>query len=160
MTWKDYITDAETTLEEADMSLDEKLVKKVRMRRNDANVPVKEIVWVTNKPNTHVEYDDDHNPREVVNTGEYKMKKRQAARKAQLKRNAKKKRSQDLRKKTFAQRDKRGIDYNMKVPQLNTRREEGETLKSDIKGSLTAKLDRIKNGLKRILQVKHLAKNT
>ena len=48
----------------------------------------------------------------------------------------------------------------MKVPQLNARREEGQELKSDIKGAIKAKLDRVKNGLKRILQVKHLAKNT
>ncbi len=130
------------------MSLDEKLVKKVRERRNDANVPVKEIVWVTDKANTHVEYDENGNPREVIDTGMYKQKKRQAARKAQRKRNAKIKQSQKLRVKTFKEREKKGIEYNKKVPQLNKRREEGEELKSDLKGALKAKLDRIKNGLK------------
>ena len=69
MNWKDYISEADRINEESDMSLDEKLVKKVRIRRNDANVPVKKIVWVTNKPNTHVEYDENGNPREVIDTG-------------------------------------------------------------------------------------------
>lgn len=137
------------------MSLDEKLVKKVRERRNDANVPVKEIVWVTDKVNTHVEYDENGNPREVIDTGMYKQKKRQAARKAQRKRNAKMKQSQQLRVKTFKDRAKKGIEYNKKVPQLNRRREEGQTLKSDLKGALKAKLDRIKNGLKDMMNSLH-----
>ena len=155
MNWKDYISEAERINEESGMSLDEKLVKKVRERRNDANVPVKEIVWVTDKVNTHVEYDENGNPREVIDTGMYKQKKRQAARKAQRKRNAKMKQSQKLRVKTFKDRAKKGIDYNKKVPQLNRRREEGQTLKSDLKGALKAKLDRIKNGLKDMMNSLH-----
>lgn len=155
MNWKDYISEAERINEESGMSLDEKLVKKVRERRNDANVPVKEIVWVTDKVNTHVEYDENGNPREVIDTGMYKQKKRQAARKAQRKRNAKMKQSQKLRVQTFKDRAKKGIDYNKKVPQLNRRREEGQTLKSDLKGALKAKLDRIKNGLKDMMNSLH-----
>lgn len=155
MNWKDYISEAERINEESGMSLDEKLVKKVRERRNDANVPVKEIVWVTDKVNTHVEYDENGNPREVIDTGMYKQKKRQAARKAQRKRNAKMKQSQKLRVKTFKDRAKKGIEYNKKVPQLNRRREEGQTLKSDLKGALKAKLDRIKNGLKDMMNSLH-----
>ncbi len=155
MNWKDYISEAERINEESGMSLDEKLVKKVRERRNDANVPVKEIVWVTDKVNTHVEYDENGNPREVIDTGMYKQKKRQAARKAQRKRNAKMKQSQKLRVKTFKDRAKKGIEYNKKVPQLNRRREEGQELKSDLKGALKAKLDRIKNGLKNMMNSLH-----
>jgi hypothetical protein len=155
MNWKDYISEAERINEESGMSLDEKLVKKVRERRNDANVPVKEIVWVTDKVNTHVEYDENGNPREVIDTGMYKQKKRQAARKAQRKRNAKIKQSQKLRVKTFKDRAKKGIEYNKKVPQLNRRREEGQDLKSDLKGALKAKLDRIKNGLKNMMNSLH-----
>ena len=155
MNWKDYISEAERINEESGMSLDEKIVKKVRERRNDANVPVKEIVWVTDKVNTHVEYDENGNPREVIDTGMYKQKKRQAARKAQRKRNAKMKQSQKLRVKTFKDRAKKGIEYNKKVPQLNRRREEGQTLKSDLKGALKAKLDRIKNGLKDMMNSLH-----
>ena len=155
MNWKDYISEAERINEESGMSLDEKLVKKVRERRNDANVPVKEIVWVTDKVNTHVEYDENGNPREVIDTGMYKQKKRQAARKAQRKRNAKIKQSQKLRIKTFKDRAKKGIEYNKKVPQLNRRREEGQDLKSDLKGALKAKLDRIKNGLKNMMNSLH-----
>jgi hypothetical protein len=155
MNWKDYISEAERINEESGMSLDEKLVKKVRERRNDANVPVKEIVWVTDKVNTHVEYDENGNPREVIDTGMYKQKKRQAARKAQRKRNAKMKQSQKLRVKTFKDRAKKGIEYNKKVPQLNRRREEGQDLKSDLKGALKAKLDRIKNGLKNVMNSLH-----
>jgi hypothetical protein len=155
MNWKDYISEAERINEESGMSLDEKLVKKVRERRNDANVPVKEIVWVTDKVNTHVEYDENGNPREVIDTGMYKQKKRQAARKAQRKRNAKMKQSQKLRVKTFKDRAKKGIEYNKKVPQLNRRREEGQDLKSDLKGALKAKLDRIKNGLKNMMNSLH-----
>ena len=155
MNWKDYISEAERINEESGMSLDEKLVKKVRERRNDANVPVKEIVWVTDKVNTHVEYDENGNPREVIDTGMYKQKKRQAARKAQRKRNAKIKQSQKLRVKTFKDRAKKGIEYNKKVPQLNRRREEGQDLKSDLKGALKAKLDRIKNGLKNVMNSLH-----
>ena len=155
MNWKDYISEAERINEESGMSLDEKLVKKVRERRNDANVPVKEIVWVTDKVNTHVEYDENGNPREVIYTGMYKQKKRQAARKAQRKRNAKMKQSQKLRVKTFKDRAKKGIEYNKKVPQLNRRREEGQDLKSDLKGALKAKLDRIKNGLKNMMNSLH-----
>ena len=155
MNWKDYISEAERINEESGMSLDEKLVKKVRERRNDANVPVKEIVWVTDKVNTHVEYDENGNPREVIDTGMYKQKKRQAARKAQRKRNAKIKQSQKLRVKTFKDRAKKGIEYNKKVPQLNRRREEGQELKSDLKGALKAKLDRIKNGLKNVMNSLH-----
>ena len=155
MNWKDYISEAERINEESSMSLDEKLVKKVRERRNDANVPVKEIVWVTDKVNTHVEYDENGNPREVIDTGMYKQKKRQAARKAQRKRNAKIKQSQKLRVKTFKDRAKKGIEYNKKVPQLNRRREEGQDLKSDLKGALKAKLDRIKNGLKNMMNSLH-----
>lgn len=151
MNWKDYISEADRINEESDMSLDEKLVKKVRIRRNDANVPVKKIVWVTNKPNTHVEYDENGNPREVIDTGMYKQKKRIAAKKAQRKRNAKMKQSQKLRVKTFKERQKKGISYNKDVPQLNRRREEGEELKSDIKGALQAKLERAKHGLKNLL---------
>lgn len=151
MNWKDYISEADRINEESDMSLDEKLVKKVRIRRNDANVPVKKIVWVTNKPNTHVEYDENGNPREVIDTGMYKQKKRMAAKKAQRKRNAKMKQSQKLRVKTFKERQKKGISYNKDVPQLNRRREEGEELKSDIKGALQAKLERAKHGLKNLL---------
>ena len=155
MNWKNYISEAERINEESGMSLDEKLVKKVRERRNDANVPVKEIVWVTDKVNTHVEYDENGNPREVIDTGMYKQKKRQAARKAQRKRNAKMKQSQKLRVKTFKDRAKKGIEYNKKVPQLNRRREEGQDLKSDLKGALKAKLDRIKNGLKNMMNSLH-----
>lgn len=155
MNWKDYISEAERINEESGMSLDEKLVKKVRERRNDANVPVKEIVWVTDKVNTHVEYDENGNPREVIDTGMYKQKKRQAARKAQRKRNSKIKQSQKLRVKTFKDRAKKGIEYNKKVPQLNRRREEGQDLKSDLKGALKAKLDRIKNGLKNVMNSLH-----
>ena len=155
MNLKDYISEAERINEESGMSIDEKLVKKVRERRNDANVPVKEIVWVTDKVNTHVEYDENGNPREVIDTGMYKQKKRQAARKAQRKRNAKMKQSQKLRVKTFKDRAKKGIEYNKKVPQLNRRREEGQTLRSDLKGALKAKLDRIKNGLKDMMNSLH-----
>ena len=85
----------------------------------------------------------------------YKQKKRQAARKAQRKRNAKMKQSQKLRVKTFKDRAKKGIEYNKKVPQLNRRREEGQDLKSDLKGALKAKLDRIKNGLKNVMNSLH-----
>lgn len=152
MNWKDYIAEANEVMEESTMTLDEKLVKKVRERRNDANVPVKEIVWVTDKPNTHVEYDENGNPREVIDTGMYKQKKRMAARKAQRKRNAKMKQSQKLRVKTFKERQKKGISYNKDVPQLNKRREEGEELKSDIKGALKAKLERVKDGLKNMMK--------
>ena len=50
---------------------------------------------------------------------------------------------------------KKGIEYNKKVPQLNRRREEGQDLKSDLKGALKAKLDRIKNGLKNMMNSLH-----
>ena len=39
------------------------------------------------------------------------------------------------------------MDYDKEIPELNTRREEGQTLKSDVKGALKQKLDNLRNKL-------------
>ena len=54
---------------------------------------------------------------------------------------------QALRKKSFLSRERLGLDYDKETPELNTRREEGQTLKSDVKGALKQKLQNLKDKL-------------
>lgn len=138
MNWKDYIADAERILTES--SLDEKLVKKSRIENGQ-----KKTKWVTDKPGYRVEYDKNHMPREVKITQAEKIHRRKGAKLGSLKHN--KPLEQKRRLKSFQARDRIGLDYDKELPELNTRREEGERLKSDIKGALKQKLENQKNKL-------------
>ena len=59
---------------------------------------------------------------------------------------------QKKRLKSFDVRDRQHIEYNTDMPATNTARENGEKVKSDIKGALIQKLKNMKEKLKRILQ--------
>lgn len=141
MNWKDYITEAEQILGETpeDM-LEEKMVKKYHIEHGQ-----KKVKWVTDKPGYRIEYDRNHMPREVKIRATEKLNRRKGAKIGSLKHN--KKREQALRKKSFLARERIGLDYDKKIPELNTRREEGQTLKSDVKGALKQKLDNLRNRL-------------
>lgn len=141
MNWKDYITEAEQILGETpeDM-LEEKMVKKYHIEHGQ-----KKVRWVTDKPGYRIEYDQNHMPHEVKIRATEKLNRRKGAKIGSLKHN--KKREQALRKKSFLSRERIGLDYNKEIPELNTRRKEGQTLKSDIKGALKQKLDNLRNKL-------------
>ena len=138
MNWKDYITEAEEILEQN--QLDEKLVRKYHVENG-----LKKVKVVSDKPGYRVEYDDNHQPHEVKITKAEEMHRRQGAKIGKLKHN--KAREQALRKKSFLKRERIHLDYNKDVPELNTRREQGETLKSDQKGLLKQKLQNLKDKL-------------
>lgn len=141
MNWKDYITEAEHVLGETpkDM-LEEKMVKKYHIEHGQ-----KKVRWVTDKPGYRIEYDQNHMPHEVKIRATEKLNRRKGAKIGSLKHN--KKREQALRKKSFLSRERIGLEYDKELPELNTRREEGQTLKSDIKGALKQKLDNLRNKL-------------
>lgn len=138
MNWKDYITEAEEILEEN--QLDEKMVRKYHVEHG-----LKKVKVVSDKPGYRIEYDDNHQPHEVKITKAEEMHRRQGAKAGKLKHN--KSREQALRKKSFLKRARAGMDYDKEVPELNTRREQGETLKSDQKGLLKQKLQNLKDKL-------------
>lgn len=141
MNWKDYITEAEQVLgETSEDMLEEKMVKKYHIEHGQ-----KKVKWVTDKPGYRIEYDQNHMPREVKISATETINRRKGAKVGSLKHN--KKREQALRKKSFQARERIGLDYNKEVPELNTRREKGQTLKSDIKGALKQKLDNLRNRL-------------
>lgn len=141
MIWKDYITEAEQILGETpeDM-LEEKMVKKYHIEHGQ-----KKVKWVTDKPGYRIEYDRNHMPREVKIRAAERLNRRKGAKIGSLKHN--KKREQALRKKSFLSRERFGLDYDKETPELNTRREEGQTLKSDVKGALKQKMDNLRNRL-------------
>lgn len=138
MNWKDYITEAEEILEEN--QLDEKMVRKYHVEHG-----LKKVKVVSDKPGYRIEYDDNHQPHEVKITKAEEMHRRQGAKVGKLKHN--KSREQALRKKSFLKRARAGMDYDKEIPELNTRREQGETLKSDQKGLLKQKLQNLKDKL-------------
>lgn len=138
MNWKDYITEAEEILDKN--QLDEKMVRKYHVEHG-----LKKVKVVSDKPGYRIEYDDNHQPHEVKISKAEEMHRRQGAKVGKLKHN--KAREQSLRKKSFIKRARAGLNYNKDVPELNTRREEGETLKSDQKGLLKQKLQNLKDKL-------------
>lgn len=141
MNWKDYITEAEQVLgETSEGVLEEKMVKKYYIEHGQ-----KKVKWVTDKPGYRIEYDQNHMPREVKIRTTEKINRRKGAKIGSLKHN--KKREQALRKKSFLSRERLGLDYDKETPELNTRREEGQTLKSDVKGALKQKLQNLKDKL-------------
>lgn len=145
MNWAEYLENADEIIEDENLSLDEKLVQKVIVRDRKR---IKK--WVTNKLGWKVQYDKNHMPREVkVSPTEAKN------RKIAQKKAAKKRKNpiyQKRRLKSFDVREKKHIDYNTDVPAINTAREKGETVKSDVKGSLVQKLKRMKEKLQNLLK--------
>ena len=142
MKWAEYIENANEIIEEQDLTLDERLVKKEMIRDRKR---IKK--WVSTKPGWKVEYDKNHMPREVKISATEKKNRRRAQQKAKRKRKAKEKFSQKLRQMSFKKRDSLGLDYDKKNPALVTAREEGKKIPSDIKGALKQKLDNMKNSL-------------
>lgn len=141
MNWKDYITEAERILGETpEGMLEEKMVKKYHVEHGR-----KKVKWVTDKPGYRIEYDRNHMPREVKIRATERINRRKGAKAGSPKHN--KKREQALRKKSFLARERIGLDYDKETPELNVRREEGQTLKSDVKGALKQKLDNLRNRL-------------
>ena len=142
MKWAEYIENANEIIEEQDLTLDERLVKKEMIRDRKR---IKK--WVSTKPGWKVEYDKNHMPREVKISATEKKNRKLAQQKAKRKRKAKEKFSQKLRLSSFKKRDSLGLDYDKKNPALVTAREEGKKIPSDIKGALKQKLDNMKNSL-------------
>lgn len=120
--------------------LEEKMVKKYHVEHGR-----KKVKWVTDKPGYRIEYDRNHMPREVKIRATERINRRKGAKAGSPKHN--KKREQALRKKSFLARERIGLDYDKETPELNVRREEGQTLKSDVKGALKQKLDNLRNRL-------------
>lgn len=120
--------------------LEEKMVKKYHVEHGR-----KKVKWVTDKPGYRIEYDRNHMPREVKIRATERINRRKGAKVGSPKHN--KKREQALRKKSFLARERIGLDYDKETPELNVRREEGQTLKSDVKGALKQKLDNLRNRL-------------
>ena len=142
MTWKDYITEAEDHLNPQPENLHEKLVKKVMVQDGK-----KIKKYVSDKPGFKVQYDKNHMPREIKISPQEKLRRKQAQRKAKIKRQSEMKLLQKRRLKSFNRRDAMGLDYNKDVPKLVTAREEGDKIPSDIKGALQQKLNNMKNSL-------------
>lgn len=142
MNWAEYIENADEIVEDHDLALDERLVKKEMVRDRQR---IKK--WVSTKPGWKVEYDKNHMPREVKISATEKKNRRLAQQKAKRKRKAKEKFSQKLRQMSFKKRDSLGLDYDKENPALVTAREEGKKIPSDIKGALRQKLDDMKNSL-------------
>lgn len=146
MNWKDYISDSEQILEESVQELDEKLVMKPVIRDG------KKIKhWVTNKPGYRVQYDKNHQPREVKISAAEKKNRKLAQKKAAAKRKSEMNLLQKKRLKSFKIRDQLHLDYDKENPDIVTARLDGDKIKSDIKGALTQKLNNMKNRLKNLL---------
>ena len=148
-TWKDYVEEQVSgTPDTRDGLLAEKLasaaipyelVPAVRHAFSQLyDSGQRKVKWITDKEGYRVEYDKDDMPKEVKMTRQEIMHRRQAAKTSVLKHN--KPREQALRKKSFAKRDAMHMDYDMENPDVNLRREEGETLKSDKKGAAVQKM--------------------
>lgn len=149
MNWKDYIEESEQTLEESVQDLDEKLVMKPVVRDG------KKIKhWVTNKPGYRVQYDKNHQPREVKISAKEKKNRKLAQKKASIKRQSEMKLLQKKRLKSFKIRDRLHLDYDKENPDIVTARLDGGKIKSDIKGALTQKLKNMKNSLQSMLPKK------
>ena len=118
MKWAEYIENANEIIEEQDLTLDERLVKKEMIRDRKR---IKK--WVSTKPGWKVEYDKNHMPREVKISATEKKNRKLAQQKAKRKRKAKEKFSQKLRLSSFKKRDSLGLDYDKKNPALVTARE-------------------------------------
>lgn len=146
MNWAEYLDSAEETIEDASLTIDEKLVKKVMVRDKQ-----KVTKWVTDKVGWRVEYDKNHMPREVKISATEKKNRDIAQRKAKLKR---KNRGKKQREQSFDVRERKGIDYDKENPALVTAREEGKKVPSDIKGALRQKLENMKDSLASKLKVK------
>lgn len=143
MNWKDYIEESEQVLDETAQDLDEKLVMKPVVRDG------KKIKhWVTNKPGYRVQYDKNHQPREVKISAEEKRKRKLAQKKAALKRQSEMNLLQKKRLKSFDVRDRLHLDYDKENPDLVTARLDGDKVKSDIKGALTQKLNSLKDSIR------------
>jgi hypothetical protein len=133
-TWKNYVEEQVSgTPDTRDGLLAEKLVRKYYIERGQ-----RKVKWITDKEGYRVEFDENDMPKEVKMTRQEIMHRRQAAKTSVLKHN--KPREQALRKKSFAKRDAMHMDYDMENPDVNLRREEGETLKSDKKGAAVQKM--------------------
>lgn len=146
MNWKDYIEESEQVLDDSVTELNEKLVMKPVVRDG------KKIKhWVTNKPGYRVQYDKNHQPREVKITPEEKKRRKLAQKKASLKRQSEMKLLQKKRLKSFQKRDQLNLDYDKENPDLVTARLENDKIKSDIKGALTQKLNNMKNSIRNLL---------
>lgn len=145
MNWAEYLENADEIIEDENLSLDEKIAMKTIIRDRKR---VKK--WVTNKVGWKIEYDKNHMPREVKISATEAKKRKIAQKKAAAKR--KNPLYQKKRLKSFAVRDKQHIEYNKDMPAINTAREKGEKVKSDVKGALTQKLENMKEKLKRLLQ--------
>jgi hypothetical protein len=137
--WKDYIAEAEEILSQ-EQNLDEKMLKKYYIDHG-----IKKAKLVTDKEGYRIQYDQNHQPREVRIPPMERKRRRLGALTGKLKHN--KAREQGLRKKSFDKRDQAGLEYNKDLPELNARREEGEELKSDKKGWLKQKLQNLKDKL-------------
>jgi len=139
MNWAEYLENAEETVEDGKLTLDEKLAKKTIVRKGQ-----KVTKWVTDRIGWRVEYDKNHVPREVKISATEKKNRDIAQQKAKLKRKNKGEHQREL---SFAKRRKVGLDYDKDLPDLNTAREEGKRVPSDIRGALKQKLDNMKDSL-------------
>ena len=136
--WKDYITEAEEVLSEHELV--EKLYRKPYIDHKQ-----KKYKWISDRPGYKVVYNKDDMLTEVKITPKEERDRRRGANLGKLRHN--KQREQKLRQGSFKKRASINLDYDKKHPELNTRREDGETLKSDKKGWIKQKLETLKNKL-------------